>query len=143
VLGQSGLRPCTPTGSVILAKSALGDLTGKHCVVLGRSILVGKPAALMFLEQNCTVTMSRLHIHVQRILLTSAAGQISSSPQLVDRKWYKPIGSNLALALLMLASTASQALNVRVSSVSLGMWIINRRKLPQVPSPQSPAVLVQ
>jgi len=35
VLGQPGLRPCTPTGSVILAKAALGDLTGKHCVVLG------------------------------------------------------------------------------------------------------------
>jgi len=37
VLGQPGLRPCTPTGSVILAKAALGDLTGKHCVVLGLS----------------------------------------------------------------------------------------------------------
>ena len=45
LLGQPGLRPCTPTGSVILAKSALGDLTGKHCVVLGRSILVGKPVS--------------------------------------------------------------------------------------------------
>ena len=58
VLGQPGLRPCTPTGSVILAKSAIGNLEGKHCVVLGRSILVGKPAALMFLEQNCTVTIA-------------------------------------------------------------------------------------
>lgn len=58
ILGKPGPRPCTPTGCVILAKSALGDLSGKHCVILGRSILVGKPAALLFLEQNCTVTIA-------------------------------------------------------------------------------------
>ena len=74
VLGQAGLRPCTPTGSVILAKAALGDLTGKHCVVLGRSILVGKPAALMFLEQNCTVTIA--HSRTQ-------------NPQMVQEDWIK------------------------------------------------------
>jgi methylenetetrahydrofolate dehydrogenase (NADP+) / methenyltetrahydrofolate cyclohydrolase len=58
-LGKPGLRPCTPTGCVILAKRALGDdLSGKHCVVIGRSILVGKPAALLFLAENCTVTIA-------------------------------------------------------------------------------------
>ena len=59
VLGKPGLTPCTPTGCVILAKSALGDdLSGKHVVVLGRSILVGKPAALLFLAENCTVSIA-------------------------------------------------------------------------------------
>ena len=59
VLGKPGLRPCTPTGCVILAREALGEnLSGKHCVVVGRSILVGKPAALLFLEANCTVTVA-------------------------------------------------------------------------------------
>jgi len=58
-LGKDGLRPCTPTGCVILAKRALGDdLSGKHVVVIGRSILVGKPAALLFLAENCTVTVA-------------------------------------------------------------------------------------
>ncbi|MEL6568413.1 MAG: bifunctional methylenetetrahydrofolate dehydrogenase/methenyltetrahydrofolate cyclohydrolase FolD [Pseudomonadota bacterium] len=58
-LGKPGLRPCTPTGCVVLAKRALGDdLSGKHCVVIGRSILVGKPAALLFLAENCTVTIA-------------------------------------------------------------------------------------
>ncbi|MFN3313951.1 MAG: tetrahydrofolate dehydrogenase/cyclohydrolase catalytic domain-containing protein, partial [Hyphomonas sp.] len=39
-LGKPGLRPCTPSGCVILAKRALGaDLSGKHVVVIGRSIL--------------------------------------------------------------------------------------------------------
>ncbi|WP_370371277.1 bifunctional 5,10-methylenetetrahydrofolate dehydrogenase/5,10-methenyltetrahydrofolate cyclohydrolase, partial [Henriciella pelagia] len=59
VLGKPGLRPCTPTGCVILAKSALGDdLSGRNVVVIGRSILVGKPAALLFLAENCTVTIA-------------------------------------------------------------------------------------
>lgn len=57
--GKPGLRPCTPTGCVILAKRALGDdLSGKNVVVIGRSILVGKPAALLFLAENCTVTIA-------------------------------------------------------------------------------------
>ena len=91
VLGQPGLRPCTPTGSVILAKAAMGDLTGKHCVVLGRSILVGKPAALMFLEQNCTVTIA--HSRTQNLpavcrgadILVAAVGR----PQMVQDDWIK------------------------------------------------------
>lgn len=61
-LGRGGLRPCTPVGSVILAKQALAaqgeTLSGKHCVIVGRSILVGKPAAFLFLEENCTVTIA-------------------------------------------------------------------------------------
>ena len=91
VLGQPGLRPCTPTGSVILAKAALGDLSGKHCVVLGRSILVGKPAALMFLEQNCTVTIA--HSRTKNLpvicrgadILVAAVGR----PQMVQDDWIK------------------------------------------------------
>ena len=59
LLGQPGLRPCTPSGCVILAKAALGEnLSGLTCVVVGRSILVGKPAALLFLQENCTVTLA-------------------------------------------------------------------------------------
>ena len=91
VLGQAGLRPCTPTGSVILAKAALGDLTGKNCVVLGRSILVGKPAALMFLEQNCTVTIAHSRtkdlpaICREADILVAAVGR----PQMVKDNWIK------------------------------------------------------
>jgi methylenetetrahydrofolate dehydrogenase (NADP+)/methenyltetrahydrofolate cyclohydrolase len=91
VLGQPGLRPCTPTGSVILAKAALGDLTGKHCVVLGRSILVGKPAALMFLEQNCTVTIA--HSRTENLPLVCRSADILVAavgrPQMVQDDWIK------------------------------------------------------
>src|SRR6185503_13186908 len=59
LLGKPGLRPCTPVGCVIMAKYALGnDLSGKNVVVIGRSILVGKPAAMLFLAENCTVTIA-------------------------------------------------------------------------------------
>lgn len=59
VLGKPGLRPCTPVGCVIMAKHALGnDLSGKNVVVIGRSILVGKPVSLLFLAENCTVTIA-------------------------------------------------------------------------------------
>lgn len=90
-LGKTGLRPCTPTGCVMLAKDELGDLSGKNCVILGRSILVGKPAALLFLEQNCTVTIA--HSRTQNLegvcrsadILVAAVGR----PQMVQADWIK------------------------------------------------------
>jgi methylenetetrahydrofolate dehydrogenase (NADP+)/methenyltetrahydrofolate cyclohydrolase len=93
VLGKPGLRPCTPTGCVILAKQALGDdLSGKHVVVIGRSILVGKPAALLFLGENCTVTIA--HSRTADLpglcrtadILVPAVGR----PQMVKGDWVKP-----------------------------------------------------
>jgi len=91
-LGQKGLRPCTPTGCVMLAKDQLGSLSGKHCVVIGRSILVGKPAALLFLEQNCTVTIA--HSRTKNIkdvcrqadIIIAAVGR----PNMIEKDWIKP-----------------------------------------------------
>lgn len=57
-LGKPGLRPCTPEGCVLLAKSTGESLSGKHAVVIGRSILVGRPAAMLFLAEDCTVTIA-------------------------------------------------------------------------------------
>ncbi len=57
-LGEPGLVPCTPLGSVALAKLAQQDLTGLHAVVIGRSNIVGKPVAQLLLQQNCTVTIA-------------------------------------------------------------------------------------
>ena len=92
-LGKPGLRPCTPSGCVTLAKSALGDdLSGKHCVVVGRSILVGKPAALLFLEQNCTVTIAHSRtkdlpaVCREADILIPAVGR----PKMIQGDWVKP-----------------------------------------------------
>lgn len=92
-LGKKGLRACTPSGSIILAKSALGDdLTGKNVVIIGRSILVGKPAALLFLEENCTITIAHSKTkNIEEIcknadILVAAVGR----PQMVKADWIKP-----------------------------------------------------
>ncbi|HEY8964604.1 MAG TPA: tetrahydrofolate dehydrogenase/cyclohydrolase catalytic domain-containing protein, partial [Alphaproteobacteria bacterium] len=56
VAGIDGLVPCTPQGSLMLIKSVKKDLTGLNAVVIGRSLLFGKPMAQLLLAENCTVT---------------------------------------------------------------------------------------
>jgi methylenetetrahydrofolate dehydrogenase (NADP+)/methenyltetrahydrofolate cyclohydrolase len=58
VRGETGLRSCTPAGVMRLLAEYELDLAGKNAVVIGRSILVGKPLALMLLEANATVTVA-------------------------------------------------------------------------------------
>lgn len=92
VLGQDGLVPCTPVGTVMLAKDRLGNLKGKHAVVVGRSILVGKPVAQLLLAEHCTVTMAHSRtedlpgICRQADILVAAVGVT----QLIKGDWIKP-----------------------------------------------------
>jgi methylenetetrahydrofolate dehydrogenase (NADP+) / methenyltetrahydrofolate cyclohydrolase len=58
VRGEPGLRSCTPAGVIRLLEEYEINPKGKRAVVLGRSILVGKPLALMLLEQDATVTIA-------------------------------------------------------------------------------------
>ncbi|ULP74713.1 Bifunctional protein FolD protein [Nodularia sphaerocarpa UHCC 0038] len=58
VRGEPGLRSCTPYGVMRLLQEYEIPLQGKHAVVVGRSILVGKPMALMLLEADATVTIA-------------------------------------------------------------------------------------
>lgn len=58
VRGEKGLRSCTPAGVMEILKEYDIELVGKKVVVVGRSILVGKPLALMLLEENATVTIA-------------------------------------------------------------------------------------
>ena len=93
LLGKPGLHPCTPTGCVILAKRALGDdLSGKHVVVIGRSILVGKPAALLFLAENCTVTIAHSRTADLPGLCRTADVAVPAvgRAQMVKGDWLKP-----------------------------------------------------
>jgi len=55
--GQRGARPCTPLGVMRLIDETGITLAGCHAVVVGRSVLVGKPVALMLLERHATVTL--------------------------------------------------------------------------------------
>jgi methylenetetrahydrofolate dehydrogenase (NADP+)/methenyltetrahydrofolate cyclohydrolase len=90
--GQNALVACTPVGCVILAKTERPDLTGANVVVIGRSILVGKPAALLFLEQNATVTVAHSKTRDLKMacrgadILVAAVGR----PEMVRGDWIRP-----------------------------------------------------
>lgn len=49
--------PCTALGCLDLIKSCIPEIAGKHAVVIGRSIIVGRPVAALLLKENCTVTI--------------------------------------------------------------------------------------
>ena len=56
-IGSGSLVPCTPMGMVKLLEYEGVDPTGKHCVIIGRSDIVGKPMAMLMLARNATVTV--------------------------------------------------------------------------------------
>ena len=91
VLGKPGLRPCTPVGCVILAKTTGETLAGKHAVVLGRSILVGRPAAMLFLAEDCTITMAHSKTRDLAGVCRSADILIPAigRPEMVQGDWVK------------------------------------------------------
>ncbi len=90
--GGDALVACTPTGSVMLITDVMPNIAGKHAVVLGRSILVGKPVSLLLLNENCTVTMA--HSKTANLpglcrtadILVAAVGR----PEMVRGDWIKP-----------------------------------------------------
>lgn len=56
--GEAGLRSCTPLGVIQLLAANDIEIEGKRAIVLGRSVLVGKPMAVMLLQENATVTIA-------------------------------------------------------------------------------------
>ena len=91
-LGLPGLVPCTPLGSLMLLKDRLGSLSGLDAVVIGRSILVGKPMAQLLLAESCTVTIAHSRTKdlpdvVRRAdIVVAAVGR----PEMVKGSWLKP-----------------------------------------------------
>lgn len=57
MLGDYDFLPCTPAGVMVLLREAGVEISGKECVVLGRSNIVGKPMAMLLLQANGTVTV--------------------------------------------------------------------------------------
>ena len=90
--GQTGLRPCTPVGCMMLLEDAVGSLRGLNAVVIGRSNLVGKPIAQLLLQADCTVTIAHSRTRdlpaVARAadILVAAVGQA----EMVRGDWIKP-----------------------------------------------------
>jgi methylenetetrahydrofolate dehydrogenase (NADP+)/methenyltetrahydrofolate cyclohydrolase len=90
--GDPGLRPCTPLGVMRLIDETGTAVQGRHAVVVGRSVLVGKPVALLLLERHATVTICHsrtrdLGEEVARAdIVVAATGQAG----LVRGEWIRP-----------------------------------------------------
>ena len=91
-LGLPGLVPCTPLGCLMLLKDRLGELSGLDAVVIGRSILVGKPMAQLLIKESCTVTVAHSRTRnlpevVRRAdIVIAAVGRA----EMVKADWIKP-----------------------------------------------------
>ncbi len=92
VAGMDGMVPCTPQGSLILLRETLGDLTGKTAVVIGRSLLFGKPMGQLLLSENATLiqahskTKNLPELCRQADIIVAAVGR----PKMVKGDWIKP-----------------------------------------------------
>ncbi|HTW34045.1 MAG TPA: bifunctional methylenetetrahydrofolate dehydrogenase/methenyltetrahydrofolate cyclohydrolase FolD [Rhizomicrobium sp.] len=90
--GRAKLISCTPAGVMMMLKETLGDIAGLDTVVIGRSLLFGKPAAQLLLAENATVTMAHSKTrHLPELarradILVAAIGK----PEFVTRDWIKP-----------------------------------------------------
>ena len=91
-IGLPGPVACTPLGCLMLLRDFVGNLAGKHAVIIGRSNLVGKPMAQLLLRENCTVTIAHSRtadlpgIVRQADIVVAAVGR----PLMVKGDWIKP-----------------------------------------------------
>jgi methylenetetrahydrofolate dehydrogenase (NADP+) / methenyltetrahydrofolate cyclohydrolase len=91
--GLASLSPCTPLGCMILLRQTLGDdLSGLRAVVVGRSILVGRPVAQLLLQADCTVTIAHSRtrdlaaVCREADILVAAVGR----PRMIPGDWIRP-----------------------------------------------------
>ncbi len=84
--------PCTPLGCLMLLQDQLGSLAGKNALVIGRSILVGKPMAALLLREDCTVTVAHSKTRDLPALARSADILVAAigRQQFVKADWIKP-----------------------------------------------------
>lgn len=90
--GLPGLISCTPLGCLMLLKSSLGDLSGLDAIVVGRSILVGKPMVQLLLAENCsvTVTHSRSRDLAEKVRQADIVVAAVDAAEMIRGDWIKP-----------------------------------------------------
>lgn len=107
--------PCTPQGILMLLKETLGeDLSKKNAVVMGRSLIVGRPMATLLINENCTVTV----IHSQSVnpkeitknadILIVATGV----PELVDSSWVKENACLIDVGITKVANKTTKDIKI-------------------------------
>ena len=109
LIGANCFVACTPLGASILLKHALGDISGKDAIVIGRSTIVGKPMAMLLLQQNCTVTMA--HSRTKDLADKCAKADIVIAavgrPEMVKKDWIKPGATVIDVGINRIGTTES------------------------------------
>jgi methylenetetrahydrofolate dehydrogenase (NADP+)/methenyltetrahydrofolate cyclohydrolase len=92
VIGKKGLVPCTPYGIIELIKRTGQEIAGKRAVVVGRSNIVGKPMAMLLLQENATVTLchSRTNQLAEMTRLADILVVAVGKPQFITEGHVKP-----------------------------------------------------
>lgn len=142
VSGQKAMVPCTPLGCQILLKEYLGDLSGLNAVVLGRSILVGKPMAQLLLNENCTVTMA--HSRTKDLPAVVRAADIVVAavgrPEMVKADWLKPGAVVIDVGINRLASIGDMKGRL-VGDVDTGNAMAQVKAITPVPGGVGPMTI--
>ena len=147
-LGLPGLVPCTPLGSLMLLKDYLGSLSGLNAVVIGRSILVGKPMAQLLLAESCTVTIAHSRTKdlpdvVRRAdIVVAAVGR----PEMVRGDWIKPGAVVIDVGINRLPPEEGQAKGRLVGDVAFAEAMAVAAAVTPVPGgvgPMTIAVLLR
>ncbi|MBF2073569.1 MAG: bifunctional methylenetetrahydrofolate dehydrogenase/methenyltetrahydrofolate cyclohydrolase FolD [Synechococcales cyanobacterium C42_A2020_086] len=128
VRGEPGLRSCTPAGVMELLNAYQLDPKGKHAVVMGRSILVGKPLALMLLAADATVTIAHSRTPDLAAVTRSADILVAAVgvPHLVTPEMVKPGAIVVDVGINRVATETGSKLvgDVQFDTVqSLASWI--------------------
>jgi len=146
--GEEALTPCTPLGSLMLLKDTLGDLSGLNAVVVGRSILVGKPMAQLLLAENCTVTMAHSRTkHLPDVvrradIVVAAVGRA----EMVKGDWLKPDAVIIDVGINRLAPEPGKERGRLVGDVATAEAMDHVRAITPVPGgvgPMTIAVLLR
>jgi len=91
MVGKPTFQPCTPYGVMVMLKEIGYDLTGKNVVVVGRSNIVGKPVAMMCLQQHATVTVC--HSRTKNLAETVRGADVVIAavgvPEMIKGEWIK------------------------------------------------------
>ena len=109
--GRAKLVSCTPKGVMLMLKDTLGDIAGLDTVVIGRSLLFGKPAAQLLLAENATVTMAHSKTrHLPELarradILVAAIGK----PEFVTRDFIKPGATVIDVGINRVMTTEGKA----------------------------------
>jgi methylenetetrahydrofolate dehydrogenase (NADP+)/methenyltetrahydrofolate cyclohydrolase len=107
LLGEPGLFPCTPLGIIEILDRHQVALAGAHAVVIGRSMIVGKPVSLLLQRRNATVTMCHSRTRDLAAFCRSADVLVSAVgiPRLVQGDWIRPGAAVIDVGVTEVAGT--------------------------------------